>query len=82
MQIILTVRNKQSNNMKFTTSYIILITSFALMAYGYWGAFTTPGNKVYDEMDAFYPFFMLIGGVVLLIIFLILLIIMRRKAKK
>ncbi|MEO6539432.1 MAG: hypothetical protein ABIN74_00520 [Ferruginibacter sp.] len=52
------------------------------MIYGYWGAFTTAGNKVYDEMDGYYPFFMLIGGVVLLVIFLILVFIMRRKAKK
>jgi len=64
------------------TSYIILIASLALMIYGYWGAFTTGGNKVYDEMDGFYPFFMLLGGVILFITFLVLLIIMRRKRRK
>lgn len=63
-------------------SIIILIVAIALIGYGYWGAFTAGGNKVYDEMDGFYPFFMLIGGVVLLIIFLILLLIRRKKIKQ
>jgi hypothetical protein len=62
-------------------SGIIGIIATALMIYGYWGAFTQSGNKVYDEMDAYFPFFLLLGGVVLFIVFLILLIIMRRKAK-
>jgi hypothetical protein len=63
-------------------SRVVFLVSIALIGYGYWGAFTEPGNRVYDEMDAFFPFFLLIGGVVLFIIFLILVIIMRRKAKK
>jgi TRAP-type C4-dicarboxylate transport system permease small subunit len=64
-----------------TASGIICIIATALIIYGYWGAFTSSGNKVYDEMDAYFPFFLLIGGVVLFIIFLILLIIISRKAK-
>ncbi|MEP7164284.1 MAG: hypothetical protein ABI741_06300 [Ferruginibacter sp.] len=63
-------------------SRIILIVAIILIGYGYWGAFTRSGNKVYDEMDAYFPFFMLIGGLILFLSFLILVMIMRRKAKK
>ncbi|MEO6541526.1 MAG: hypothetical protein ABIN74_11060 [Ferruginibacter sp.] len=62
-------------------SCIILIASLALMIYGYWGAFTTAGNKVYDEMDGYYPFFMLLGGVVLFIVFFVLLFISNRRGR-
>jgi heme/copper-type cytochrome/quinol oxidase subunit 2 len=65
-----------------TALRIILIVAIALMIYGYWGAFTPSGNKVYDEMDGYFPFFLLIGGVILFIVFLILVFIRRRKAKK
>jgi hypothetical protein len=65
-----------------TTLVVIFFFSLALMIYGYWGAFTNSGNKVYDEMDGFFPFFLMIGGVVLFIVFLILVVLMRRKAKK
>jgi hypothetical protein len=65
-----------------TTSRIILFLALALTAYGYWGAFTQSGNKVYDEMDGYYPFFMMIAGLVLLVVFLILVIIMRRRRRK
>ena len=41
------------------------------MIYGYWGAFTQSGNKVYDEMDAFLPFFVFVFGVILLVVFLV-----------
>lgn len=64
------------------SSRIILILALALTGYGYWGAFTTAGNKVYDEMDGFYPFFIMIAGVVLLVVFLIMIIVMKRKAKR
>jgi hypothetical protein len=64
------------------SSYLLLLASLALMIYGYWGAFTTAGNKVYDEMDGYYPFFMLIGGAVLFIVFLVLFFISRKKAKR
>jgi heme/copper-type cytochrome/quinol oxidase subunit 2 len=64
------------------TSGIICMLAVALMMYGYWGAFTQSGNKVYDEMDAYFPFFLLIGGVVLFIISLVLFIIISRKAKR
>ncbi len=39
----------------------------ALMSYGYWVAFTTAGNKVCDEMNGLWQFFLLIGGVIFLI---------------
>ncbi len=65
-----------------TTSRIILFLALTLTAYGYWGAFTRSGNKVYDEMDAYYPFFMMITGLILLVVFLILVIIMRRRKRK
>jgi heme/copper-type cytochrome/quinol oxidase subunit 2 len=61
---------------------ILLIASLALAGYGYWGAFTAGGNKVYDELDAYYPFFMLITGVVLLITWLVIVIIRKRRTKK
>ena len=64
-----------------TASRIICIIAIALITFGYWGAFTRSGNKVYDEMDGFIPFFMLIAGIVLFLAFLILLLIRRRKAK-
>ncbi|MEP7237263.1 MAG: hypothetical protein ABI685_05350 [Ferruginibacter sp.] len=63
------------------TAVIILILAVALMGYGYWGAFTTSGNKVYDEMDGYFPFFILIGGLILFVVFLILVILIRRKKK-
>ena len=62
-------------------SRIILILALALTGYGYWGAFTNNGNKVYDEMDAFYPFFIMIAGLILFVVFLIMLFIMKRKVK-
>lgn len=62
-------------------SAIIGITATALIIYGYWGAFTKPGNKVFDEMDGYIPFFMLIGGVVLFIVFLVLVIIRRKRSR-
>ncbi|MEO7046371.1 MAG: hypothetical protein ABI091_13760 [Ferruginibacter sp.] len=62
-----------------TASKIILPLSLALIIFGYWGAFTNQGNKVYDEMDAYYPFFMLLMGIFLLIVFFILLMIIKRK---
>ncbi len=65
-----------------TTSIILFIASIALICYGYWGAFTSSGNKVYDEMDAYFPFFLMIAGVVLLIVFLALVLIMRKKTKQ
>ena len=62
-------------------SRIILIAAILSIIYGYWGAFTQSGNKVYDEMDAMLPFFVLIFGVILLLIFLVLVFIMKRKSK-
>lgn len=47
----------------------MLIVSLALIIYVYWGAFTNAGNKVYDEMDGFFPFFLIMGGVVLFVVF-------------
>jgi ABC-type phosphate transport system permease subunit len=65
-----------------TVSRILLTVGIASIIYGYWGAFTRSGNKVYDEMDAYLPFFILIAGVSLMIAFIILEIIMRRKKKR
>jgi hypothetical protein len=36
--------------------------------YGYWGAFTDSGNKVYEEMAALIPFYIMLGSVSILII--------------
>jgi uncharacterized membrane protein YedE/YeeE len=63
-------------------SRILLLIAVAAIVYGYWGAFTSSGNKVYDEMDAFYPFFILIAGIILLIVFFVLLFITKKRAKK
>ncbi|CAN5239611.1 hypothetical protein BH11BAC6_BH11BAC6_08650 [soil metagenome] len=62
-----------------TTSRIMLIIAIALIVYGYWGAFTQSGNKVYDEMDAYLPFFAMILGVILFTAYLVLIIIIRRR---
>ena len=62
-------------------SRIILIAAILSIIYGYWGAFTEAGNKVYDEMDAMLPFFVLIFGVILLLLFLVLVFIIKRKSK-
>jgi heme/copper-type cytochrome/quinol oxidase subunit 2 len=61
---------------------ILFIAALTLAGYGYWGAFTSAGNKVYDEMDAYYPFFMLIGGVILFILWLIIILLRKRRAKR
>ncbi|HZH95573.1 MAG TPA: hypothetical protein VEY06_06785 [Flavisolibacter sp.] len=60
---------------------IILIMAILSVIYGYWGAFTPSGNKVYDEMDGMLPFFVLIFGVVLFIVFLVMILIVKRKSK-
>jgi hypothetical protein len=60
-------------------SWMILVVSAALMIYGYWGAFTSSGNKVYDEMDAMYPFILLVAGAVLFIASVIILLLKRKK---
>ncbi len=65
-----------------TLSRLMLLVAIASIMYGYRGAFTRSGDKVYDEMDAYLPFFVLIFGAVLLIAFVILTIIMRHKKKK
>ena len=60
----------------------MLVVAIVLICYGYWGAFTRGGNKVYDEMDAYYPFFMLIAGLILLVVFLVMMMVMRRRRKE
>lgn len=65
-----------------TTSRILLLLAIAFISYGYWGAFTPSGNKVYDEMDAYLPFFVMIAGTVLLAMFFILFIVIKRKGRK
>lgn len=62
-----------------TASRIILVLAIGSMIYGWWGAFTPSGNKVYDEMDGLLPFFILIFGVVLFVVFLVLVFIRKRK---
>lgn len=62
-------------------SRVLLILSIACIGYGYWGAFTQSGNNVYDEMDAFLPFFIMIAGIILFIVFIILFILAKRKGK-
>ena len=62
-------------------SRVLLILSITCISYGYWGAFTQSGNKVYDEMDAFLPFFIMIAGIILFIVFIILFILAKRKEK-
>ena len=64
-----------------TSSIIAPAIAAAAIIYGYWGAFTNAGNKVYDEMDAMFPFFILFFGVILLITFLIILLFRRRRNK-
>lgn len=63
-------------------SKIIVLLAAAAISYGYWGAFTASGNKVYDEMDAMFPFFVLVFGVILLCCFLIVVAIKKLRAKK
>lgn len=63
-------------------SRILLLVGFLCIIYGYWGAFTKSGNKVYDEMDGYLPFFILIAGMILVIAYVILAIIIRRKKRK
>jgi uncharacterized membrane protein len=58
----------------------ILPLSIAMVVYGYWGAFTKAGNRVYDEMDGLLPFFVLIVGLILLIVVLVLIFLMKRKS--
>jgi hypothetical protein len=60
---------------------MILALSLAAIGYGYWGAFTRAGSKVYDEMDGFIPFFIMIGGLILFVTLLVILFIKKRKAK-
>jgi heme/copper-type cytochrome/quinol oxidase subunit 2 len=62
-------------------SSIILILAIVSIAYGYWGAFTESGNKVYDEMDAMFPFLVLIAGVIILLIVLVIFMVRMRKRK-
>jgi hypothetical protein len=67
--------------MKLISKIIVLLAVPAII-YGYWGAFTASGNKVYDEMDAMFPFFIMIVGVVVLCSFLIVVAIKKLGAKK
>jgi hypothetical protein len=63
-------------------SLIIIVLATVLGVYGYWGAFTESGNKKYDEMDAMFPFFVMIFGIILLIIFSVIFIRLRKNKKK
>ena len=64
------------------TSKIICIISLILIGYGYWGAFTNAGNKVYDEMDGYYPFFILLAGMLMLVTTFIIVLVKKRKMRK
>jgi heme/copper-type cytochrome/quinol oxidase subunit 2 len=61
-------------------SVTTLIVGIVCSAYGYWGSMTRSGSKMYDEMDAMLPFFVLVFGVFLLIVFLVLLLLMNRSS--
>jgi uncharacterized membrane protein len=61
---------------------IILIMAVLSIGYGYWGAFTPSGNKVFDEMDGMLPFFVLIFGAVLFIVFLVMILIVKENQKR
>ena len=65
-----------------TAFRVLLIISIACIGYGYWGAFTQSGNHVYDEMDAFLPFFIMIAGIVLFIVFIVLVVLVKRKREE
>jgi hypothetical protein len=54
--------------------FAIFLFILAVMAYGYWGAFTRSGQRYYDEMDAMYPFFALLIAGAALLIFIVFLI--------
>jgi hypothetical protein len=56
----------RSKNIPFVIANLFCLIG---IGYGYWGAFTLSGNHYYDEMDALYPFYML---VISSIVFLIL----------
>ena len=63
---------------------LVLAISCGLGAiYGYWGAFTESGNRVYEEMDAFFPFFVMLGSLGVLLImglyYLVIAIIGKKK---
>ncbi len=55
----------RSKNIPFIIANILCLIG---ISYGYWGAFTLSGSHYYDEMDALYPFYVLvISGVAFLI---------------
>ena len=61
-------------------SVTTFIVGIVCSVYGYWGSMTRSGSKVYDEMDAMLPFFVLVFGVFLLIVFLVLFLLMKRSS--
>jgi len=54
---------------------IFAVLGIALAIYGWWGIFTKAGQRKYDEMDGFYPFFIGLGGLASILIAVILIII-------
>ena len=64
-----------------TISRVLLLAAIGCLVYGYWGAFTGPGNEVYDEMSGMVPFFILVIGIILFIVAVVLMIILRRRKK-
>jgi hypothetical protein len=57
------------------TATILIVIGVALALYGWWGIFTKAGQRKYDEMDGFYPFFIGLGGLASILIAIILVVI-------
>lgn len=57
------------------TAIILAVIGLLLSAYGWWGMFTKAGQKRYDEMDGFYPFFIVLAGAGAIVIAIVLFII-------
>jgi len=55
--------------------YGLMLACLLGIGYGYWGAFTMSGQKVYDEMAAMTPFFVLMASCFVLTILVILWVV-------
>lgn len=55
------------STMKAIRLIVILLCCYGA-GYGYWGAFTVSGNKVYDGMAALLPFYIMLGSLGILTI--------------
>lgn len=80
--LILVIKDAEFSNVaKSRINTIGLLVALITGAFGVWGYFSSAGSKLFDEMDAMYPFFSLMGSVGIFVMLLFLNVVWWVKAR-